>query len=658
MLKEWKLSAAAPEAADFARELGVTRSLANILWNRGICTKEAAEVFLQPEKQPFYDPFRMKDMDKAVARIVKAIDDEEKIMVYGDYDVDGMTATTLLVHNLRALGAEVDFYIPHREKEGYGFNLPALQSIADSGVRLLVSVDCGIASVDDVAAMAGKLDIIVTDHHLPGAKLPPALAVLNPHREDCPYPDKNLAGVGVAFKLCQALWQEIHGQSYAQDLEIVALGTVADIVPLVGENRKIVAAGLKKMRHSSFVGMRALVEVSDIRDEELNTGHVGFRLAPRLNAAGRIGSARKGVELLLTRDSAEAESLAMELDMLNSQRQTIEQEILAKAEAELAGVDVNNLPAIVVAGEKWNPGVIGIVASRLVDKYYKPTIIFSQQEDGICKGSCRSIEGLHMYEALNACREHILQFGGHSQAAGLSVRVEELENFKRAFAEVAASTLTPADYVPKVKVEMELPPEEVTFELVDELAKLEPFGMANPKPLFGVRGIRGRAPQAIGKEGQHLRFQVGAENAPLTALLWNRSDYVGIINSEVIDMVYSPAVNEWQGNCSLQCMVDSIAPADGERIFPEREQLVDIYKFLYQIQQNEDYIPYTAEQLTVEFCKRGSHMSLYTMGLGLRIFQELNLLRMDLQENCYYLPKTNGRMDLEASPTYRNGRHR
>ena len=658
MLKEWKLSAAVPEAADFARELGVTRSLANILWNRGICSREAAEVFLQPEKQVFYDPFLLKDMDKAVTRIIEAIDHDEKIVVYGDYDVDGMTATTLLVHNLRALGASVDFYIPHREKEGYGFNQPALQSIAEGGAKLLVSVDCGIASVEDVAAMAGKLDIIVTDHHLPGENLPPAVAVVNPHRTDCPYPDKNLAGVGVAFKLCQALWQEMHGQTYEQDLEIVALGTVADIVPLLGENRKIVAAGLKKMRRSSFAGMRALVEVSDIRDDELNTGHVGFRLAPRLNAAGRIGSARKGVELLLTRDTAQAESLAMELDMLNSQRQTIEQDILAKAEAELAGVDVNNLPAIVVAGEKWNPGVIGIVASRLVDKYYKPVIVFSKQEDGICKGSCRSIEGLHMYEALAACHEHILQFGGHSQAAGLSVSMDELDNFRQAFAQVAADTLTPQDYVPKVKVEMELAPEEITFELVEELAKLEPFGMANPKPLFGVRGIRGTAAQAIGKEGQHLRFQVGTTEKPLTALLWNRSDYVGIVNSEVIDMVYSPAINEWQGNCSLQCMVDSIAPADGERIFPEREQLVAIYKFLYQIQQHEDYIPYTAEELTVDFCKRGSHISLYTMSLGLRIFQELNLLRMDLQENCYYLPKASGRMDLEASPTYRNGRHR
>ncbi|MBQ1808145.1 MAG: single-stranded-DNA-specific exonuclease RecJ, partial [Selenomonas sp.] len=308
------------------------------------------------------------------------------------------------------------------------------------------------------------------------------------------------------------------------------------------------------------------------------------------------------------------------------------------------------------AGEKWNPGVIGIVASRLVDKYYKPTIIFSIQDDGKCKGSCRSIEGLHMYEALQQCHEHIMQFGGHSQAAGLTVALEELPAFKEAFAQEAAATLSDDDYIPKVKVEAELPPEDITFELVEELAALEPFGMKNPKPLFGVRNIRGTSAQAIGKEGQHLRFQVGTADQPRTALLWNRSDYVGIVNSEALDMVYSPAVNEWQGSRSLQCMVDSIAPADGERNFPERDILVDIYKFLYVIQQQEGKIPYTPQELTVRFCGRGRHLSLYTMSVGLRIFQELNLLHMDLTENCYYLPKASGRMDLEQSPTYR--RHR
>jgi single-stranded-DNA-specific exonuclease len=261
-----------------------------------------------------------------------------------------------------------------------------------------------------------------------------------------------------------------------------------------------------------------------------------------------------------------------------------------------------------------------------------------------------------MYEALQQCREHIVQFGGHSQAAGLTVALEELPAFKEAFAQVAAATLSDDDYIPKVKVEAELPPEDITFELVEELAALEPFGMKNPKPLFGVRNIRGTSAQAIGKEGQHLRFQVGTADQPRTALLWNRSDYVGIVNSEALDMVYSPAVNEWQGSRSLQCMVDSIAPADGERNFPERDVLVDIYKFLYVIQQQEGKIPYTPQELTVRFCGRGRHLSLYTMSVGLRIFQELNLLHMDLTENCYYLPKASGRMDLEQSPTYR--RHR
>jgi len=656
MLKQWKLYDTVPESAEFAQKLGITEMAAGILWHRGLTDIEAAERFLHPEKQPFHDPFLMKDMDKAVARIKQAIESEERIMVYGDYDVDGMSATSLLVHNLKALGAKVSFHIPDRVKEGYGFNLPALQQIAAKGVTLLVSVDCGIASVDDVAAMKGKLDIIVTDHHLPGDTLPDALAVVNPHRADCAYPDKELCGAGVAFKLCQALWRELEDEDYAQDLELVALGTVADIVPLTGENRRIVKEGLAAMQDSSFAGVRALVRVAGIQDKALNAGHVGFQLAPRLNAAGRIGSGEKGVRLLLAENKEEAEKLAAELDMLNSQRQAIEQEILKLAEDQLAGKDPANLPAIVVAGENWNPGVIGIVASRLVDRYYKPAIVLSIQEDGVCKGSCRSIEGLHMYEALKKCSSHIIQFGGHAQAAGLSVAQPELDAFRAAFCQVAAETLSAEDYIPKVKVEFELAPEDITFELVEELALFEPYGMGNPKPLFGCRGIRAMGAAAIGSQKQHLRFQVGKPAAPINALYWNKSEYAGIVNAEAIDMVYSPAVNEWQGRRSLQCMVDTLGPADGEKVFPERGQLVEIYRFLYAIQQQEESIPYTAAELTLSFCQRGHHISLYTMSTGLRIFQELSLLRLDLEENRYYLPKATGRMELEHSPTYR--RHR
>lgn len=656
MLKQWKLYDMMPDVASFASALGITDLAARILWHRGIHTVPDAEQFLHPEKQPFHDPLLMKDMKKAVVRIGRAIKQAEKIVVYGDYDVDGMTATALMIHNLKALGAIVDFYIPDRVSEGYGFNLPALRKIAADGAGLLVSVDCGIASVADVAAMKGQLDIIVTDHHLPGEILPDALAVINPHRVDCPYPDKNLCGAGVAFKLCQALWQKMRGEMYTRDLEIVALGTVADVVSLTGENRRIVKEGLTALRNSSFPGIHALLEVAAIHDSELNTGHVGFRLAPRLNAAGRIGSAEKGVRLLLSETAREAEELARELDILNSQRQDIEQEILQRVEEQLVGKNPDTLSAIVVAGENWNPGVIGIVASRLIDRYYKPAIVMSIQSDGLCKGSCRSIEGLNMYETLKLCREHIVQYGGHAQAAGLTVQQNELEPFRRAFEQACAATLSEEDYIPKVSVEFELAPENITFDFVEELALLEPYGMGNPKPLFGCRNIRGMGAVAIGAQKQHLRFQVGKPSAPINALFWNKSEYAGIVNAEAVDMVYSPAINEWQGMKRIQCMVDTLAPANKEKIFPEREVLVEIYRFLYSIQQQEGNIPYTVAELTLSFSQREKHISLYTMSTGLRIFQDLGLLRLNLEENTYHLLKASGRMELDHSPTFR--RHR
>ena len=410
MYKKWKLYEPVPELAAFARKIGRDTTVAALLWHRGIRTREEAQLFLHPEQLPFCDPFQMRDMDKAVARIMRALEQGEHITVYGDYDVDGMTATSLLTRTLRKVGARVDFYIPDRMTEGYGLNRKALEAIAEHS-DLLITVDCGIASVADVAAVQGAshLDIIITDHHLPGSALPPACAVLNPHRADCPYPDKDLAGVGVAFKLCQALdakrrGAEWDGQSvFLDDLELVALGTVADIVPLRGENRRIVKQGMARMEATSLPGIAALVEVAGLKDKKITAGHLGFLLAPRLNAAGRIESARTGVALLTAEDRQTADKLALELDMLNTERREIEHKICETAEEELSGLDMAAEKAIVVAGKGWNPGVIGIAASRLVDKFYKPTIVLSIQEDGVCRGSCRSIEGLNMYEALSAC---------------------------------------------------------------------------------------------------------------------------------------------------------------------------------------------------------------------------------------------------------------
>lgn len=658
MLKEWKRYETAPEAKILARELDVTELTAQALWHRGFRTPKEAQEFLHPEEMAFHDPFLMKDMELAVERIAQAIKKREKIVVYGDYDVDGMTATALLVHNLRALGALTSCYIPDRKKEGYGFNLKALEGIAESGAGLLVSVDCGIASVEDVRSMGGLLDIVITDHHLPGENLPPALAVVNPHRTDCLYPDKNLAGVGVAFKLCQGLWQRLKGEEFAGDLELVAMGTVADIVPLVGENRKIVKAGLVKLQESDFLGVRALVEVAGLKEKEINAGHIGFMLAPRLNAAGRLGSGLDGVRLLLSRDIDEAERLAQELDSLNGERQAIEAEILAAAEAELkAGeVDPEDMQAIVVAGKGWNPGVIGIVASRLVEAYYKPTVVLSIQEDGICKGSCRSIEGLHMYEALTACKSELMQFGGHAMAAGLSVREEKIDDFRRALQDYAGKTLSAADYVPKVTVEFEMMPHEVTFQMIEELSLLEPYGMGNPKPAFGCKEIRATEAQVMGKQREHLKFQVGSAGQPVTALYWRHSELAPIVNAEELDMIYTPDINEWNGRRSLQCIVESLVPSRKERIFPERDILAGIYRYLIGIQKKQGKIPYSAEELAAGFSAGGEHVSLYTFGKALRIFQELELLHQDLEGAHYYLPPVAGKMDLDASPTYR--RHR
>ena len=377
-----------------------------------------------------------------------------------------------------------------------------------------------------------------------------------------------------------------------------------------------------------------------------------------MNAAGRLGSGLDGVRLLLSRDIDEAERLAQELDSLNGERQAIEAEILAAAEAELqAGeVEPEDMQAIVVAGKGWNPGVIGIVASRLVEAYYKPTVVLSIQEDGVCKGSCRSIEGLHMYEALTACKDELMHFAGHEMAAGLSVREEKIDDFRRALQDYAGETLSAADYVPKVTVEFEMMPHEVTFQMIEELSLLEPYGMGNPKPAFGCREIRATEAQAMGKQREHLKFQVGSAGQPVTALYWRHSELAPIVNAEELDMIYTPDINEWNGRRSLQCIVESLSPSRKERVFPERETLAGIYRYLMGIQKQQGKIPYSAEELAASFSAGGEHVSLYTLGKALRIFQELELLHQDLEGAHYYLPPVAGKMDLDASPTYR--RHR
>ena len=649
MLKEWIVRAETAEGAALARELGTAPIIGQILWNRGLQSAEEARAFLHPEDEPFHDPFLMMDMERAARRIIQAIHAGEQIVVYGDYDVDGMTSTTLLMKNIRALGGMVSYYIPNRFTEGYGLNGAALRQIAADGCGLLVTVDCGISSVDIVAQMDGAMDIIITDHHLPGSVLPPAYAVINPHRADCPYPDKDLAGVGVAFKLVQALWQIEEERLYADDLDIAALGTVADLVPLVGENRKIVQLGLACMTECPCLGIAALIRVSGCEGKAINTGIVGFQLAPRLNAAGRIETARRGVELLSAEDVHEADRIAAELNALNTERRDLEQDILTEAESMLGGF-TPDVPAIVAAGEDWNAGVIGIVASRLVEKYYRPSIVLTRQGD-VYKGSCRSIAGLHMYDALAACRDTLIQFGGHAMAAGLTLECNRVEDFRRAFANYVNTQLKIEDYTPKILIEALVAPADWTLPMVEEIALLEPYGMGNPRPIFGVRDLRPRTAAAIGAEGKHLRMEVGTRDKRVAALYWNYGELAELVTEEAGDLAYTPSINEWQGMRSVQCMVNSIMPAVQERVFPDRTLLKTIYAFLKRCTDADGSIPYGAVALTQYFSRRMGHISHYTMDCALCIFRELGMLTQE--EDGWRLIPPQGKLELMDAPTFR-----
>ena len=655
MLKEWIVRAETAEGAALARELGTAPIIGQILWNRGLQTAEAARAFLHPEDEPYCDPFLMMDMERAAHRILEAIHVGEQIVVYGDYDVDGMTSTTLLMKNIRALGGTVSYYIPNRFTEGYGLNGAALRQIAAEGCGLLVTVDCGISSADVVAQMDGAMDIIITDHHLPGAALPPAYAVINPHRADCPYPFKELAGVGVAFKLVQALWQLEEERLYADDLDIVALGTVADLVPLVGENRKIVQAGLRRMTERPSPGIAALIRVSGCEGKSINTGMVGFQLAPRLNAAGRIETARRGVELLTAEDVHEADCIAAELNALNTERRDLEQDILTEAESMLGGF-TPDVPAIVVAGEDWNAGVIGIVASRLVEKYYRPSIVLTRQGD-VYKGSCRSIAGLHMYDALAACRDTLIQFGGHAMAAGLTLECNRLEDFRCAFANYVNTHLNYEDFTPKISIEALVAPADWTIPMVEEIALLEPYGMGNPRPIFGVRDVRPRTATAIGADGKHLRMEVGTREKRVAALYWNYGELAELVTEEASDLAYTPSINEWQGMRSVQCMADSIMPAAHERIFPDRGILKAVYAFLRELGGADGHIPYSTVALTRRFSRKMGHISRYTMDCALCIFRELGLLVPREQGGWHFIPPK-GRLELMDAPTFRRHEER
>ena len=546
--------------ARLARALGVSDMMARLLVNRGITNPEAAYKFLHPSIADLHDPFLMQDMRAAVDRVLRAVELKEKILIYGDYDVDGTTSTVILKKALSMIGAQVSYYIPERLKDGYGMRDEAMDRAKTGGYKLVISVDTGIRAQQVVEhARALGLDIIITDHHLPEAGLPRANAVLNPKRPDCNYPNKNLAGVGVTFKLVQALLTETgRAQLVPPFIKIAAIGTIADIVPLIGENRIIAKYGLLGLRQANNPGLRALLEVAGLTNRDVTCVDVGFRIGPRINAVGRMAGASAAVDLFDAPDLDTAMRLALEMNEQNTARQQIEADILAKVLNEIdRDRTLGESHVAVIAGEGWHRGVIGIVASKVVERINRPTIIISI-EDGVGHGSGRSIRQFHLLDGLATCADLFERYGGHSHAAGLAVPADKIAELRRRLNDHARSVLTSEDLVPVVETEYQLPLKYATLETIEEISRLEPFGPGNPQPVFETHGVQVVSPPRVLKE-KHLKLKVMQNNRWIDCMWWGASDRLtDVFAGDRISLAYTLSENTYNNNTQAQLILKDL----------------------------------------------------------------------------------------------------
>jgi single-stranded-DNA-specific exonuclease len=564
LTKRWILKEADQVlVARHSEQLNVSPLLARILILRGLADTDSAKRYLSSSlHSDLPSPFEMADMEIAVQRIVHAIKKKQLIGIWGDYDVDGTTGASVLVSFLREIGAQPLYHVPHRIDEGYGLNTEGLRRLRERGVDLLITVDCGISNGAEVDAARGfGLDIVVIDHHQPPEALPPAVAVVNPHRRDCLFPDKGMCAAGLAFYLVIGLRSRLREGGWFKDsaapdirryLDIVTLGTIADMVPLKGVNRTLIRRGLVELGGSTRPGVLALKQVANIAAGDVSAGQVGFQLGPRINAAGRVDYGIKVVELLTTDSSEVALRIAQELDNNNRERRAIEAQVLEQALAQANDcVNRDKRHSIVLSGEGWHPGVLGIVASRIVERFYRPTVVIGF-DHGIGKGSARSIRGFHMVEGFRRCADHLEKFGGHEYAGGLSIRQDKIEPFGRAFEGAAQEMLAKADLLPILEVDAQLQFSELGFPIMRELDSLKPFGVGNPEPLFMTKSVEICERKSF-SAGARFRFRQGG--CVVSGVAFGVGEEFGGAAGSVVDVAYRLSENEWNGNSTVEMKI-------------------------------------------------------------------------------------------------------
>ena len=674
--KQWNQAASDPVAVAALEQAGLPTLAAMTLCARGQNTPEKARAFLDAGRGQLQDPFLMKDMDKAAARVAQALAAGETIAVYGDYDVDGITSTSLLTDFLRRKGGRVVSYIPDRMEEGYGLNTDALDTLYRAGVSLVVTVDCGITAVAEArrAAELG-MDLVITDHHECKEELPAALAVVDPHRPDCSYPFPCLAGVGVALKLVLALGgphrQEELLERYA---DLAAIGTVADVMSLTGENRTIVRLGLEALRHTGRPGLKALLRQSGLEERPLNSVAIGYTLAPRLNASGRMGCANLAAELLLTADPARGEELAIRLCELNRERQTIEAQISTECQVLAEALPTEQRYALVLAGEHWHQGVVGIVASRLAEKYSCPAFMICLQ-DGKGKGSCRSFGGFNLFAALEHCAPLLEGFGGHALAAGFTILEENIPAFTAAMNDYVRSSTGGAEMVSTLDVDC--PVEDVgilTLEGVEGLDLLEPYGAGNPKPVFSLSGCLVTAISEVGG-GRHLKLKLAAGGRSFDAIFFSATAAeAGVAQGDRVDVAFTPQVNEYRGWRSVQFQVCDLRPAltraqaeralfekfrrgeeltrrEAAALLPTREEFVVLWRYL-KGHAGQTPLEETAHRLARNIARSaGRRETVMRTLVCLEVFDERGLIRLEHTTDHLHiaLQSVEGKVNLDDS---------